>query len=131
MTVSYSTADGSATIANSDYVAASGTVTIPAKAPSVTVTVTVNGDTKFEDDETCTVNLSNASNATIGDGQGVGTISNDDTTPTITVADAPAITEGNTGTKQAKFPVTLSNTSGSQILVLYSTSGRHRDGGER
>ena len=68
----WQTQDGSATLANNDYVAASGTVTIPAKTLSTTVSVDVNGDTKFEGDETVLVNLSNPVNAAIGDGQGVG-----------------------------------------------------------
>jgi diadenosine tetraphosphate (Ap4A) HIT family hydrolase len=121
VTVDWSTSDGSATLANNDYVAASGTATFLPGETSQTISVDVNGDLKFEGDETFHVNLSNASSATIGDGQGDGTISNDDGTPTVSIADAPAASEGNSGTKVFKFPVTLSNTSGSQILVLYST----------
>ncbi len=46
---------------------------------SKTVTVQVNGDTAVEPNETFNVNLSNATgNATILDGTGVGTITNDD-----------------------------------------------------
>ena len=52
MTVDWQTQDGSATLANNDYVAASGTVTIPAKTLATTVSVDVNGDTKLEGDET-------------------------------------------------------------------------------
>jgi len=44
--------------------------------------VPVNGDTTVEPDETFSVVLSNAVNATIGDGTGVGTIGNDDVAPT-------------------------------------------------
>ena len=40
--------------------------------------VTVRGDRKREPDEVFYVNLSNANGATIADGQGVGTIRNDD-----------------------------------------------------
>jgi hypothetical protein len=42
------------------------------------VSVTVNGDTTPETDETFTVNLSSPTNATISQGTGTGTISNDD-----------------------------------------------------
>lgn len=42
----------------------------------------MNGDTTVEPDETFSVVLSNAVNATIGDGTGVGTIGNDDVAPT-------------------------------------------------
>ena len=45
-----------------------------------TVAVPVNGDLLDEANETFIVNLANATNATIGDGQGVGTITDDDPT---------------------------------------------------
>lgn len=77
VTVDYATADGTAT-AGSDYVAESGTVTIPAGSTSVTFGVVVNGDTTVEPNETFAVNLSNAVNANLGDAQGIGTIANDD-----------------------------------------------------
>jgi uncharacterized protein (TIGR03437 family) len=41
---------------------------------STTINVTVNSDTTFEPSETFFVNLSNPTNATISDNQGVGTI---------------------------------------------------------
>jgi len=72
------TADGSAT-APSDYVArALAGQTIPAGSTSYTFDVLVNGDTVSEPDETFSVNLSNASGATIARAQGIGTILNDD-----------------------------------------------------
>src|SRR4029434_2975363 len=40
--------------------------------------VTVNGDTNFEPNETFFVNVTNVSGATVLDGQGLGTITNDD-----------------------------------------------------
>src|SRR5262249_25586154 len=42
------------------------------------VSITINGDTLEEPNETFFVNLSNAVNGAISDGQGVGTITNDD-----------------------------------------------------
>jgi probable HAF family extracellular repeat protein len=77
ITVAYGTADGTA-VAASDYNAASGTLTIPAGRTSWAVSVTVRGDRRREPDEVFRVNLSNANGATIADGQGVGTIRNDD-----------------------------------------------------
>ena len=50
VTVDYTTNDGSATTADSDYTATSGTLTIPANTASATITVNANGDTKFEGD---------------------------------------------------------------------------------
>ena len=77
VTVDYSTADGSA-VAGTDYDAAAGTLTIPAGRTSWSVGITVRADRKREPDEVFFLNLSNAVGATITDGQGVGTIRNDD-----------------------------------------------------
>ena len=77
--VTYATADGTATTADGDYAANSNTLQFAANENTKTVSIVINGDTKAEGNETFTVNLSNATNgATIGDGQGLGTISNDD-----------------------------------------------------
>ena len=86
------TTDGSATIADNDYVALASTpFTIPAGQTSVTIPVTINGDTAFEGNETFSVNLTGITNATPGTLTGTGTILEDDqqsTTTTIT-ADLP------------------------------------------
>src|SRR5262249_48039370 len=78
VTVSYATADGTAHTSDNDYTSASGSLTFNAGETSKTVTVSVIGDLTYEQAETFYVNLSSASNATIGDSQGVGTIVNDD-----------------------------------------------------
>jgi uncharacterized delta-60 repeat protein len=77
VTVNFATANGTAT-ATGDYQAATGTVSFAAGETTKTVTVIVNGDTEIELNETFTVNLSGATNATISNGQGTGTILNDD-----------------------------------------------------
>jgi len=77
VTVSYATANGTAS-AGGDYVAVSGTLTFPAGTTSHTVAVAVNGDMAPESTETFFVSLSGAANATIADGEGQGTILNDD-----------------------------------------------------
>jgi hypothetical protein len=98
VTVDYATADGTATTADGDYTAASGTVTFTAGgALAQTVTVNVTRDSKPEGDETFFVNLSNArfggatdaTRAAITDGQGVGTILNDDAGMTVGVSVSP------------------------------------------
>jgi hypothetical protein len=88
VTVDYATADGTATM-GTDYVATAGTLTFAPGSTTQVVRVTVNGDTSVEPDETVFVNLSNPANATLTDGQGVGTIRNDDSAAvaTITVLD--------------------------------------------
>jgi hypothetical protein len=77
--VNYATANGTATLADSDYQTASGTLTFNPGNLSKTITVLVNGDQKFEMDETLLVNLTTPVNAAISDNQGQGTILNDDT----------------------------------------------------
>ena len=82
-TLDYATADGSATVADNDYVAAGGTLGFTAGGPATqTVSVTVNGDTKVEGDEFFTVSLSNlvstAGTAQLGTATGTVTIVNDD-----------------------------------------------------
>ncbi len=52
--------------------------TIPAGSSTLTFDVTVNGDANIESDEQFVVNLSAVSGATVADGQGAGTIGNDD-----------------------------------------------------
>jgi uncharacterized repeat protein (TIGR01451 family) len=71
--------DGNPGGEDNDYVAKAETGrTITAGNTSATFTVTVNGDINFESNETFLVNVTNVSGATIADGQGVGTILNDD-----------------------------------------------------
>jgi hypothetical protein len=77
ITVNYATANGTAT-AGSDYTSASGTVTFAPGVVSQPITVQVRGDTVKEANETFFVNLSAITNATLNDGQGQGTIINND-----------------------------------------------------
>jgi len=102
-----------------DYQNASGTLTIPAGQASGTITVNVNGDAVMENDETFVVNLSNPVNATLADAQGQGTILNDDT-PSVSIGDV-TVTEGNSGTSAAVFPVTLSGALSVNVDIQFST----------
>ena len=86
VSVNYATADGTAA-AGPDYTAASGALGFAPGETTKTVTVNVNGDTANEPNETFFVNLSSATNATISDSQGQGTIANDDT-PTLRFSQA-------------------------------------------
>ena len=79
--VDFATADGTATSANSDYVAESGTLNFGINDGTKTVIVVVQGDTNVEADEAFSVNLSNAVGATVADPFGVGTITTDDGIP--------------------------------------------------
>jgi disulfide oxidoreductase YuzD len=119
--VNFATSDGTATLSNSDYASNSGTLNFAASQTSNTVTILVNGDTTIESNETFNVNLSSCVSCIITDNQGIGTITNDDSSqPNITINDI-SLTEGNSGTKNFEFTVTRSNNVG-DISVNYSTS---------
>ena len=101
------TADGTATTADNDYVANSITGALIAEGNSIyAFYVTVNGDTAAEADETFYVNVTNVTGATLGDGTGLGTILDDDTI-NLSINDV-TVTEGDAGTTTAAFAVTLS-----------------------
>ncbi len=120
VTVDYGTADGTA-VAPGDYAAAGGTLTFLPGETTQTVSVDVNGDALDEQDETYTVDLTNAVNATIDDGQGVGTITDDDPLPALSIDDV-TVTEGNGGTVDATFTVGLDNPSGRAVTVDFATA---------
>ena len=127
VTVNFATADGTATTADSDYVANSGTLTFAAGTTSQTITVNVNGDTKVEGDETFFVNLSSpSSNAVIGDAQGQGTITNDDQVaglPTISINVVIAAEGSNSASTQPfNFTVTLSQASTVPVTVAFASA---------
>jgi hypothetical protein len=89
-TLSYSTADGTAT-AGSDYVATSGSLVFASGETIKKITVPVIGDLNIEGDETFFVNLSTKSSPNLA--QIKATIVNDDGVPLISINDA-SILEG-------------------------------------
>jgi uncharacterized protein YhjY with autotransporter beta-barrel domain len=121
VTFDIATANGTAT-AGVDYVANSLTgQTIPAGSSTYIFTVQVNGDALNEPSETFFVNVTNVVNAVVVDGQGVGTIVNDDPLPSLSINDVTVV-EGNAGTVNAVFTVTLSAASGQTVQVNYATA---------
>jgi hypothetical protein len=122
-TVNYATADGTAT-AGSDYVATAGTLNFAAGETSKTVTVQVTGDTAFEQNESVRLLLSNpTAGTTIADGEGVGTIVNDDAAPAGTLSIAGAsVTEGNAGTSAMLFTVTRADGSVGAVSATYTVN---------
>ncbi|KRA45202.1 putative Ig domain-containing protein [Pseudoxanthomonas sp. Root630] len=120
-TFDIATANGTAT-AGVDYVASSLTAqTIPAGSSTYNFTVQVNGDALNEPSETFFVNVTNVTGAVVADGQGVGTITNDDPAPSLSINDV-SVVEGNAGTTSAVFTVTLSAASGQAVTVNYATA---------
>jgi len=118
VTVSYTMANGTAT-ADSDYQTASGTPTFAPGETTKTVTVQVIGDRLPESNETFSVNLSTPINGTIADGQGVGTIVDDE--PRISISDV-AKKEGKKGqTTLFVFTVTLSAVYDQPVTMSFHT----------
>lgn len=121
VTFDIATANGTAT-AGVDYAASSLTSqTIPAGSSTYTFTVLGFGDLLNEPTETFFVNVTNVVNATVVDGQGLGTIANDDPLPSLSIDDV-SVVEGNTSTVNAVFTVTLSAASGQTVSVNYATA---------
>jgi chitinase len=77
VTFTYATVDGTAK-AGEDYTSTSNNRTIPAGSTSTTITVTTLGDNANESTETFRVLLSYVGGATVLDGDGLGTITDDD-----------------------------------------------------
>ena len=123
VTVQASTVDGGSASPGSDYTALPPTtVTFEEGQTEKTVTVAVARDNFDEGSETFLVELSGANGATIDDGTATGTISDDDPTPTIAINDV-TVAEGNTGTVEAIFTVSLSGPSSTTITVKATTAG--------
>ncbi|HAK77507.1 MAG TPA: hypothetical protein DCM71_11495, partial [Runella sp.] len=120
-TIDYATADNTATTADNDYTSASGTLSFAIGEADKTITVSVKGDTKVENNETFVVNLTNASNGAISDGQGQGTITNDDFA-SLTLSSPAAQNEGAAGTVAYTFNVMLDKNMASGFTVNYSTN---------
>jgi uncharacterized protein YhjY with autotransporter beta-barrel domain len=121
VTFDIATANGSAT-AGVDYVAQSlAARTIPAGSSTSSFTAQVNGDALNEPSETFFVNVTNVVNAVVVDGQGVGTIVNDDPVPSLSIDDVTVV-EGNSGITNAVFTVALGAPSGQTVSVNYATA---------
>ncbi len=127
ITVNFATSNGTAVTAGSvatggsDYEAQSGTLTFAAGETSKTIGVTIHGDVLIEADQTFVVTLSAATNAMLADGQAIGTIANDDITPSWSIEDA-STSEGQSGQKTISFNVTLTLPAGESVSVQYATS---------
>ncbi len=126
VTVSYLTADGSAT-ALQDYVNVGGTLIFNPGVTTQVIDVDVLGDTTIEPAETFTVTLSDPFGATIGRATATGTIVDDDdptvpTVPSASISNA-SVSEGASGaTTVLSFTVKLSQASTSTVTLNYATS---------
>jgi large repetitive protein len=120
VTVDYATASGTAT-ATADYTTTSGSLTFASGQTSKAVSVPIVQDALSEDTETFTVSLSNASGAPVTAAQGIGSITDDDADPTVSVSNV-SVAEGAAGTTSATFTISLSAAAGREVAVDASTS---------
>jgi hypothetical protein len=121
VSVDYATGNSTA-VAGEDYSATGGTLIIPANTPSDTILVPITDDLLDENNEFLFLNLSDPVDATITDGQGVGTIVDNDSPPVVSVAPATAQNEGNSGTSLKEFPVSLNAASSKTVTVAFNTT---------
>lgn len=103
------TEDDSATLADNDYLQLPSTpFTIVEGDSSIEIEVLVNGDPTTEPNENFSVILSDLSGALAGTLIGTGTIENDDGATPISVSiNDPSVTEGDSGTSNMSFSVSL------------------------
>jgi large repetitive protein len=118
--VNYSTTGDTAT-SNFDFQRVfSNTLVIPAGATSGTVTIRVIGDFLIEPDEKFFVNLQFATNATIANGQGTGTIVNDDSNGKLQFSSQVLAVNEDAGA--ALISVNRLNGATDTVTVDYATS---------
>lgn len=114
----------------SDYIGTGNTVTIIQGDTSALISVQVLGDTLIEADETFRVTLSNLlGDATLNDAEGIGTIFTDDPFAAIDISDA-GVQEGDAGTVDMVFTVTLDVQAADTVTVDYTTSDISATGGD-
>ena len=120
VTVDYGVDTTSTATAGTDFADLSGTLTFAAGETSQTLTVSVTGDEVDEADETVVLKLSNAGNASLGTATATGTITDDDASPSLSIAGpAEAVNEGDSGDTAMTFTVALDAASGRAVTVDY------------
>ncbi|HET6890253.1 MAG TPA: Calx-beta domain-containing protein, partial [Pyrinomonadaceae bacterium] len=122
--VDFSTSNGTAT-AGSDYTATSGTLTFAAGELSKTISIPIIDDNLFEGgtSETINVNLTNPTGGAViaGPAAVVVTINDNEFKPFLSVAPPFNPAEGNSGTSNVTFNVTLSNATIEVVTVDFAT----------
>ena len=119
VTVAFATADGTARV-GTDYTRTAGALRFEPGVTAQTIQVRVLDDEILEQTEHFTVELSDPAGATLEDGSGTGTITDNDEgrLPALAVDDAAPVIEGGT----ALFPVTLSAPSEQVVTVAFATA---------
>jgi hypothetical protein len=119
-TVAYATCSMTAGAAT-DYVRTNGLLRFLPGVLTQFVSVTVAGDLTHEADDTLCVTLFSPTNATLGVAEATGTIINDDPLPRIAIDDVTA-PEGNVGSQQFDFRISLDRPSSFTIQVPFATT---------
>ncbi len=128
ITVNYATQDGTAT-AGSDYVAQSGTITFTPGIRKAILPVTIDGDRIPEPDETFTVMLTDAVNATLNDSIATGTIINYNAAIASLEEKESVSGEGNSvavvpNPASSKVTISLTNYTGNITVRLNDEQGK-------
>jgi hypothetical protein len=125
VSVDWATADGTATVADNDYVADAGQLNFAPGETSKTVLIEVVGDVASEGDETFDVVLSSPVNASLGSATDVVTIVDNDPIPpgsaVLTVTGASK-REGGAGTTTLTFSVARSGETTTAVDVDFAVS---------
>ena len=110
---STTTTEGVTATSGMDFAPASGMLSFPTGVTTRTLTVDVTGDRLDESDEVLVVNLSNPTGGHIVDGQGQGTITDDDSSP---MADSQSVATD----EDTALPVTLAATDADGDPLTYT-----------
>ena len=116
--VTWNTQDDTAT-SPEDFASTSGTEVFNSPGTQ-TITIPVKGDLLYENNEQFYVKLTSPINAVIIDDTGIGTITNDDSQPTLSINDIQQ-NEGDSGTVDFTFTITLDGYSPSPVQVTWNT----------
>ena len=121
-TITLSTRDDTASAADGDYLPLTGFSLEADDSFDATypVSVFINGDSKVEAGERFFLDITDGGGAVVLDGEGEGTIQNDDATQ-VSIGDA-TVTEGDSGTVDANFAVSLTALSDFPVTVDVATS---------
>ena len=122
LTVYYTVAGTDTATPGTDYVALSGSITIPQGSTGVTILVSPLDDTIIDPDETITLILSTSSDYTVGSNpSGVITIIDDDILPIVNVT--PGDNANEEGLIPGTFIFNLDTSSPEPVTVTYNVSG--------
>ena len=131
VTVDYSTSDGTA-LSAADYVTSAGTLSFADGDTVKSFDIPILDDPLDENDETVQLSLSGPTGGALVSGQSTAslTILDDDAPPTLSIDDL-SVTEGNTGTTNAVFTVSLSKPSIETTTIRFTTApGTATSGGD-